>query len=222
MLRLHHLDRSRSQRVLWLLEELQVPYELVRYARDPATLRAPPELRGVQALGKSPVLEHDGRIVAESGAILEYLLERFDPDGAFAAHGEDERLRYRYWMHYAEGSLMPPLLMTLVFNRIKRSPMPFFMRPIARRIADRALRGFVLPEVALHLSHVDRELARAPWFCGDRFTAADVQMSFPLEAATARADADAYPNVHAFLERIRARPAYRRALARGGAAEPLA
>ncbi len=222
MLKLHHLDRSRSQRVLWLLEELQLPYELVRYSRDPKTLLAPAALRDVHPLGKSPVLEDGDRVIAESGAILEYLVERFDHEGAFAPRDEEERLRYRYWMHYAEGSAMPPLLMTLVFTRLKQAPMPFFVRPIARRVADGALRGYIAPQVRLHMDYVERELARSTWLCGTRITAADIQMSFPLEAATARGGAQGRPNIEAFLERIRARPAYQRALAQAGVTEPLA
>lgn len=221
MLKLHHLERSRSQRVLWMLEELQQPYELLRYARDPKTLLAPASLRAIHPLGKSPVLEDDGRVIVESGAILEYLVDRYDAEARFAPRDESERLRYRQWMHYAEGSLMPPLLLTLVFARLKKAPMPFFARPIARGIADRALRTYVGPQVQLHLDYIESELGRSRWFCGERFTAADVQMSFPLEAASTRADAAGRPRIHAFLERIRERPAYRRATERGGAPEPL-
>ncbi len=220
MIKVHHLENSRSQRVLWLLEELRLPYELVRYARDPKTLLAPAELRAVHPLGKSPLVELDGQVLAESGAILEQVCERYD-----TAHGlspppfpqdAPERQRYRYWLHYAEGSAMPPLLLSLVFARLKAAPMPWFTRPVARAIADRALQGFVAPQLALHLDYIESELGRFPWFAGERFTAADIQMSFPLEAAVARAGGQR-PRLRAFVERIRARPAYQRALERGGA-----
>lgn len=219
MIKVHHLNNSRSQRVLWLLEELELPYEVVRYQRDAKTMLAPASLRAVHPLGKSPVLEDDGRVLAESAAIIEYLLERYDtmhrlwPSPAAEA---DERLRYRYWLHYAESSAMPPLLLSLVFSRLKQAPMPFFAKPIARGIADKALAGFVGPQLKLHLDYMEGELSRYPWFAGDRFTAADIQMSFPIEAAAARAGKEARPRLQAFLERIQARPAYQRALEQGG------
>ena len=222
MIRVHHLERSRSLRVLWLLEELGQPYELVRYARDPKTLLAPPALRAVHPLGKSPVVELDGVVLAESGAILETLVERFDTGHVLhPAPGDgDAHIRYRYWMHYAEGSAMPPLLLALVFGRIRSAPMPFFARPVARAIADKAMKGFVGPQLATQFAHVERELGRHPWFSGAAFGAADIQMSYPLEAAAARAAAHVGPNIGGFLERIRARPAYRRALERGGPMVP--
>ncbi|MFP7721667.1 glutathione S-transferase [Lysobacter sp. A3-1-A15] len=217
MTKVHHLEQSRSHRVLWLLEELGQPYELVPYARDGKTLLAPAALRAVHPLGKSPVLEDNGRVVAESGAIIEYLLERYDTGGTLGPAGgdEDERLRYRYWLHYAEGSAMPPMVMALVFARIRSAPMPFFARPIARRIADGAMKGFVGPQIARHLAHMEAALAERPWFAGERFTAADIQMSFPVEAGLARSDGD-HPRLAAFLERIHARPAWQRAVDRGG------
>jgi len=223
MIRVHHLEQSRSQRVLWLLEELGLPYELVPYKRDPETLRAPKELRKVHPLGKSPVIEDGGRVVAESGAILEYLLARYDREGAFLPlpGDEDEQLRYRYWMHYAEGSAMPPLLLTLVFRRLRQAKVPFFARPIARAIADKALAGFVMPQVRTHLDYIESELGKSTWFAGPRFSAADIQMSFPVEAAATRGDGVERPHTAAFLERIRARPAYQRAIERGGGFKPL-
>ncbi|MFD0738398.1 glutathione S-transferase [Lysobacter koreensis] len=222
MIRVHHLENSRSQRVLWLLEELELPYEVVRYQRDPKTMLAPASLRAVHPLGKSPVLEDDGlgrkTILAESAAIIEYLVERYDTAHRLSPGpeaDEDERLRYRYWLHYAEGSAMPPLLMSLVFSRLKRAPMPFFARPIARGIADKVLAGYVDPQIRLHLDYLESVLAKHEWFAGERFTAADIQMSFPIEAATARG-AGERPRLRRFLERIHARPAYQRALERGG------
>lgn len=214
----HHLNNSRSQRVLWLLEELGLRYEVKRYQRDPQTMLAPPELRAVHPLGKSPVIEDGELTLAESGAILEYLAGRYG-EGRFApAAGTPERLRYSYWMHYAEGSAMPPLLLKLVFNRIQSGPMPFFVRPVARGIARRVLGTFVEPNIARHLDYMEGELAARPWFAGEAFSAADIQMSFPLEAAAARGGLDGRrPNLTGFLERIHARPAYQRALESGGA-----
>jgi glutathione S-transferase len=213
----HHLENSRSQRVLWLLEELDLRYEVVRYARDPKTMLAPPELRAVHPLGKSPVLVDDGVAVAESGAILEYLLERHDLAGRFApAPGTAGHLRHRYWMHYAEGSLMPPLLISLVFSRLRQAPMPFFARPVARGIVAATMGSFVGPQLKLHLDHVEAELAWHPWFTGDAFGAADIQMSFPVEAAAVRVGFAGRPHLQGFLDRIHARPAYQRALEVGG------
>ena len=218
MIRVHHLNNSRSQRVLWLLEELGQPYEVVRYARDAKTMLAPQALRDLHPLGKSPVVELDGRMLVESGAIIEALVERFDPGHALspAPDDEDERLRYRQWLHYAEGSAMPPLLLTLVFARIRSAPVPFFARPIARGIADKAMQTFVGPQLATHLGYIEAELGAHPWFAGERFTAADIQMSFPLEAAVARAGTHVGPHIQAFVERIHALPAYQRALGTGG------
>ncbi|WP_420955823.1 glutathione S-transferase family protein [Burkholderia gladioli] len=217
MLTVHHLNNSRSQRVLWLLEELGVPYELKRYERDPKTMLAPPELRAIHPLGKSPVLTDEGFTLAESGAIIEYLVERYG-EGRFAPPpGTPQRLRYTYWLHYAEGSAMPPLLLKLVALRIAQAPMPFFARPIARKISFTLQSSFVDPQLKLHLGYVNAALRETGWFVGDSFSAADVQMSFPLEAAASRADTLAQlPAIRAFLERIHARPAYQRALERGG------
>jgi len=220
MLTVHHLENSRSQRVLWLLEELELPYHVVHHRRDPKTLLAPPGLRAVHPLGKAPVLVDGGQALAESGAILEYLVERYDTGYALSPPPEpalaEERLLYRYWMHYAEGSAMPPMLLSLVLRRIRNAPMPFFARPIARAIVDRTLAGFVSPQVKLHLDWMEQALDGGGWFAGERFTAADIQMSFPIEAAAARAGLDGHPNLRGFLERIHARPAYQRALEQGG------
>ncbi|MFM0597076.1 MULTISPECIES: glutathione S-transferase [Paraburkholderia] len=217
MLTVHHLNNSRSQRVLWLLEELGVPYEIKRYQRDPKTMLAPPELRAVHPLGKSPVITDDGQTVAESGAIIEYLIGKYG-QGRFApAPGTPEHLRYTYWLHYAEGSVMPPLLLKLVALRIAGAPMPFFAKPIARKIAATLQSTFIDPQLKLHLGYIDKELSATGWFVGNDFTAADVQMSFPLEAATARGGMEGQiPAITGFLKRIHARPAYQRALERGG------
>lgn len=216
MITVHHLNNSRSQRVLWLLEELGLPYEIRHYQRDAKTSLAPPELRQVHPLGKSPVVTDGGLTVTESGAILEYLVDRYG-QGRLKPTGEQDLLHYRYYLHFAEGSAMPPLLMKLVFNKIKRSPMPFFVKPIARGIADKVLTSFVQPNIDSQLRFIESELAARPWFAGAEFSAADVQMSFPLEAAAARGGVMAsYPKIQAFLNRIHARPAYRQALERGG------
>jgi glutathione S-transferase len=216
MLTVHHLDNSRSQRVLWMLEELGTPYELKRYQRDPGTMLAPPELRKVHPLGKSPVITDGDLTLAESGAILEYLVQRYG-QGRFVPPAEADRVRYRYWMHYAEGSAMPPLLLKLVFDRLEKSPAPFFVRPLLRQIAGRVKSTYVEPQIALHLDYLEGELGKSQWFAGNEFSAADVQMSFPIEGAAARGGLDASrPLLMSFLDRIRARPAYKRALERGG------
>jgi len=217
MLIVHHLENSRSQRVLWLLEELGVEYEIKRYARDKKTMLAPRELREVHPLGKSPVVTDQGQTIAESGAIVEYLVERYGNGRLVPAAGTPEKLRYTYWLHYAEGSAMPPLLLKLVFERMKTGPVPFFVRPIVRAVADKVLTMFVDPQLKLHIEYMEAHLAQNPWFAGKEFTAADIQMSFPLEAAQSRASKGLEtPSVTAFLEKIHARPAYQRALERGG------
>jgi glutathione S-transferase len=222
LITVHHLNNSRSQRVLWLLEELGLPYEITRYERDPATMLAPPVLRAVHPLGKSPVITDDGATLAESGAIIEYFVERYGGGRLAPPPGTPERLRYRYWLHYAEGSSMPPLLLKLVFTRLKTGKMPFFVRPVARAIADRALATFIEPQLKLHLDYMEGELANSLWFAGPEFSAADIQMSFPLEAAASRGGLDERrPRLLGFLQRIHARPAYRRALERGGPYELL-
>jgi glutathione S-transferase len=213
----HHLNNSRSQRVLWLLEELGLAYGIKRYQRDPKTMLAPPALREVHPLGKSPVLADGEVTLAESGAIIEYLVERYGDGRLRPAAGTRGRLRYSYWLHFAEGSAMPPLVMKLVFDRIEKGPMPFFVRPIARGIAGRVKKGFIEPNIARQLDYMEAELERQSWFAGDEFSAADVQMSFPLEAAAARGGLDARrPRLMDWLARIHAREPYRRALERGG------
>ena len=217
MIVVHHLNNSRSQRILWLLEELGVPYELRRYQRDPKTMLAPPELRAVHPLGKSPVITDGELTLAESGAIIEYLADRYGAGTLIPAPGTPERLRCNYWLHYAEGSAMPPLLLKLVFRRVETSPMPFFVRPIAKGIAHKVQHGFVDPQLKLHLDYLEGELGKSAWFAGDAFSAADIQLSFPLEAFAARGGLDAsYPRLSAFLQRIHARSAYQRALQSGG------
>jgi glutathione S-transferase len=217
MIVVHHLNNSRSQRVLWLLEELGVGYEVKRYQRDAKTMLAPPELRQVHPLGKSPVVSDGSLTLAESGAIVEYLADKYGAGRLAPSHGTPERLRYSYWIHFAEGTAMPPLLLKLIFDRIEKAPAPFFVRPIARAIAGRAKSTFVQPNIDRNLDYMESELGKSEWFAGNTFSAADVQMSFPLEAAAVRGGLDARrPRLMAFLERIHARPAYARALEKGG------
>ena len=217
MITVHHLNRSRSQRLLWLMEELGVPYEVKRYERDAKTMLAPPELLAVHPLGKSPVIVDGTVTVAESGAIVEYLIDRYGNGRLRPPAGTPERLRYTYWLHYAEGSAMPPLLLKLVFDRVANGPAPWPISAVARRIAATVQNSFIGPQLKRHLDYMEAELAAHTWFAGDEFTAADVQMSFPLEAAAARAGLNASrPRLMAFLDRIHARDAYKRALERGG------
>ncbi|MEQ1682260.1 MAG: glutathione S-transferase [Burkholderiaceae bacterium] len=217
MIIVHHLNNSRSQRVLWLLEELGVPYEIRKYERDAKTMLAPPELQKVHPLGKSPVITDGDITVAESGAIIEYLVERYGDGRLAPAIGSLERLRWRYWMHFAEGSAMPPLLLKLIFDKVASSPMPFFVKPIARGISGKVQSMMVTPNLKRQLDFMEGELAKSEWFVGNEFSAADVQMSFPIEAAAQRAGLDASrPKLMGWLKRIHARPAYQKALARGG------
>jgi glutathione S-transferase len=217
MIVVHHLNNSRSQRILWLLEELGLEYEVKRYERDRKTMLAPASLRKVHPLGKSPVITDDGQTIAESGAIIEYLVGRYGNGRLIPAVDTPERLRYTYWLHYAEGSLMPLVLLKLVFDRIEKEPMLFFIRPIAKGISGSVKGTFIEPQTSLHLDYIEAELGKTEWFAGNEFTAADIQMSFPLEAATARAGLNANrPKIMNFLNSIHEHPAYQKALERGG------
>lgn len=218
MITVHHLNNSRSQRILWLLEELDLPCKIVRYQRDARTMLAPPLLRAVHPLGKAPVVTtDDGLTLAESGAIIETLIERNGAGHLAPVAGSPDMIRYRYWLHYAEGSAMPLLLLKLVFDKIESTRMPFFVKPIARAIARKVKADFILPQIATHLDFLEDSLTQSTWFAGDTFSGADIQMSFPIEAAQARGGLDAkYPHLMAYLERIHARPTYQRALERGG------
>ncbi len=218
MIIVHHLENSRSQRVLWLLEELGVEYEIQRYQRDAKTMLAPPELLRVHPLGKSPVVSDGGVTVAESGAIIEYVLDAYAGGRLVPPPGTEARRRFTYWLHFAEGSAMPPLLLKLIFDRIGSGQgMPFFARPIGRAIAAKVKRLMIEPNLKRQLDFMESELSRSEWFAGDEFSAADIQMSFPVEAAAMRAGLDASrPKLMTFLKKIHARPAFRRALDRGG------
>jgi glutathione S-transferase len=222
MITVHHLNNSRSQRVLWLLEELGVEYEVKRYERDPKTMLAPVSLRAVHPLGKSPVITEHGLTIAESGAIIEYLVEYHKGARLIPPAGTPERLRYTYWLHFAEGSAMTPLLLALIFGRLPRQPMPFFVRPIARGICSKVLETLVEPQLNTHQEFMEGELSKSTWFAGEEFTAADIQMSFVVEASAARGGLDkTRPKLMAWLERIHTRPAYERALKQGGPYELL-
>jgi glutathione S-transferase len=215
MLTVHHLNNSRSQRVLWLLEELGIEYEIARYQRQ-SDMRAPAALRAIHPLGKSPVVADGDKTIAESGAIAEYLIETYGNGRLVPPPHTPDRFRYVYWLHYAEGSAMPPLLLKLLFTLMpKRTPA--LLRPLVRKVSNQALTAFVNPQLKLHMDFWEGELSKSEWFAGDAFTAADIQMSFPLEAAAARGGLEhGHPKAMAFLDRIHARPAYRRALERGG------
>lgn len=216
MLTVHHLNNSRSQRVLWLLEELELPYEIRRYQRDARTMLAPPELKAIHPLGKSPVITDGPHVLAETGAIVETICDAYAGGRLKPAAGTEERLRWTYWLHYAEGSAMPPLLLKLVFMSMP-DRAPGLIRPVVRGIAKQAQDSFIDPQLKAHFDYWEAELGKAEWFAGKDFSAADVMMSFPVEAAAERGRAlDGRPKVAAFLEKIHARPAYQRALEKGG------
>ena len=217
MITVHHLNNSRSQRVLWMLEELALPYEIKRYERDPETMMAPASLKKVHALGKSPVITDGDLTVAESGAIIEYLANTYGRESLLPEPGSRAWLDCSYWLHYAEGSLMPPLVMRLVFEKIRTSPMPFFIKPVAKGIVGKTNESFINPQIDTHMDFVEAHLADHEWFLGDRLSAADIQMSFPLEASVARGLVDGRrPHIVDYVRRIHARPAYQRALEKGG------
>lgn len=215
MIILHHLNNSRSQRILWMLEELAVDYEVKHYQRDKETQLAPKELFEVHPLGKSPVITDGDITVAESGAIIEYLIgtygKQMAPKKGTAAHRE-----YLYWLHFSEGSLMPQLLLKLIFDKIKEAPMPFFIRPIAKGIANKVLSGYVDPNIKNNRDFIEDHLSKNDWFAGKKMTGADIQMSFPLEASMARTNMDECPHTKSYIEKIHALPAYKKALEVGG------
>ena len=223
MLTVHHLEASRSQRILWLLEELAVPYDICRYRRDPVSRLAPAVLKKIHPLGKSPVVTDGGIVVAESGTIIEYLVERFGAQApADLAHLEPARgtpahRQCRFWMHYAEGSLMNWVVMQLVFDTIPRQPMPFFVRPIARALCGRVQQKLIHPNVQTALTFMEAHLAHHSWFAGEHLSMADFQMSFAIEAVLTRGcDEATWPHLLAYRQRMQARPAYQRALDKGG------
>lgn len=215
MITVHHLNNSRSQRVLWMLEELEVPYQIKRYQRE-STMLAPDALKKVHPLGKSPVITDENRVIAESGAILEYLAERYDAENRLKLNDEDERLQCRYWLHYAEGSLMPLLVMKLIFSRMGKPPVPWLLRPIGNAFGKGVQKGYLDKQLATHREFIEQHLASHAWFAGKQFSIADVQMSFPIQALTARGGAANSPAIQAWLAKVQNRAAWQRALQQGG------
>lgn len=217
MITVHHLENSRSQRVLWLLEELTLDYEVVEYKRDPETASAPESLKRIHPLGKSPVITDEGLTVAESGAIIEYLIDRYDGQSRLKPTQGQALLDYRYWLHFAEGTLMPMLVMKLVMMRVPKSPMPFFAKPVAKGVSDSIQKKFIAPRLIEQLDFIENTLSDRVWFTGDILSAADIQMSFPLMAASTRTDLSAYPSITKFIKQVEAEPAYQAAIKKGGA-----
>ncbi len=216
MLTVHHLNNSRSQRVLWLLEELGLPYEIKHYQRDAKTMLAPPELKAIHPLGKSPVITDGAAVMAETGAIVETVIEAYGGGRLRPAAGTEARLRWTYWLHYAEGSAMPPLLMKLVFEVLPQRA-PFLVKGLVKGIANTAQSSFVDPQLKAHFDYWETELGKADWFAGPEFSAADIMMSFPIEAGASRGGAlEGRPRLTEYLHRIHNRPAYRAALEKGG------
>ena len=215
MLTLHHLNLSRSQRVLWALEELHLPYEIVRYQREP-TMLAPAALQKVHPLGKSPVLEDDGRVLAESGAILEYLQENYDPDSRLKPASPEARIQYRFWLHYAEGSLMPLLLMKLVFNQLGKSPVPVGLRTVGKLLGKGIQKTWLNKQLATHAAFIESHLAEHTWFAGEQMSMADIQMIYPAFALLSRGEQGALPHLGRWKQRVEALPAWQKAISQGG------
>ncbi|MBT6176905.1 MAG: glutathione S-transferase [Deltaproteobacteria bacterium] len=217
MIKLHHLETSRSTRLLWLLEELELPYELVVYKRDPKTIRAPDSLKAIHPLGRSPLLEIDGKILAESGAIMTYLTQR---EGKLGAPNDDARVDYNYWLHYAEGSAMTPLMVKLLTTGIRSAPVPFFIKPLLRAIASKVDATFTDGELTAHFGWIETALSHRAYFAGEEFSAADIQMSYPIQASFARAGMlPDRPNTSGWLKRVESREAFKKAVEKGG--EPI-
>ncbi|NCF73096.1 MAG: glutathione S-transferase [Gammaproteobacteria bacterium] len=219
MLVVHHLENSRSQRIVWLLEELGLDYEIRQYKRDPVTSLAPPELLSLHPLGKAPMITDGEVTIAESGAIIEYLVRKYD-DGRLGPDPDPDSsaaMAYTYWLHYAEGTFMPLMILALIIGRIETAPMPFFAKPIAKGIVAKVRNGYLGANVQRNLDFMEASLSRSPWFCGEKMTAADIQMSFAIEAAAVRTNLEGdYPQLAAYLKRIQERPAYQAALDKGG------
>lgn len=215
MLIVHHLNNSRSQRVIWALEELNLPYQIVRYQREP-TMMAPPALKKVHPLGKSPVVEDNGLILAESGAILEYLQETYDPASLLRPESPGEKLACRFWLHYAEGSLMPLLMMKLVFSSLGKKPVPWALRPVGKALGQGVQKAWLNKQLVTHADYIENHLAQSAWFAGDTFSIADIQMSFPVMALLARGGMRDLEHTQAWYQRIQCRPAFQRAIEQGG------
>ena len=215
MLTVHHLNQSRSHRAIWALEELGLPYEIVHYQREKNML-APEALKKVHPLGKSPVIEDNGLILAESGAILEYLQETYDPESRLKPLDPAHKVQYRFWLHYAEGSLMPLLLMKLVFASLGKPPVPFGVRSLGSLLGKGIQKTWLDPQLATHARFIDDHLAARPWFAGERLSMADIQMSFPVMALLARGGMHDLVHIEAWRQRVEQRPAWQRAIERGG------
>nr|WP_318384281.1 glutathione S-transferase [uncultured Enterobacter sp.] len=215
MITVHHLNQSRSQRVLWALEELGLPYQIVRYQRE-KTMLAPASLKKVHPLGKSPVLEDNGVTIAESGAILEYLQETYDPNHTLKPDDAAQRLQYRFWLHYAEGSLMPLLVMKLVFGSLGKAPVPLGFRTLGKALGQGVQKAYLNKQIETHARYVESELASQAWFAGEALSMADIQMSFPVFALLARGGVDHLPYLEAWKKRVEMRPAWQRAIQQGG------
>ncbi|WP_230352916.1 glutathione S-transferase family protein [Lelliottia sp. WAP21] len=215
MLTVHHLNQSRSQRVIWAVEELALPYHIVRYQRE-KTMMAPPSLKKVHPLGKSPVVEDNGLIIAESGAILEYLQETYDLTSQLKPQSPEQKLQYRFWLHYAEGSLMPLLLMKLVFNSFGKPPVPFGLRTLGKGLGQGVQKAWLNPQLETHARFIEAHLSENSWFAGDRLSMADIQMSFPIFALLARGGIDNLPHTQAWKKKVEMRPAWQRAIQQGG------
>lgn len=215
MLTVHHLNQSRSQRVLWALEELNLPYQIVRYQRG-ADMLAPDSLKKIHPLGKSPIVENDGHVIAESGAILEYLQEIGDPESRFKPQDIDGKLQYRFWLHYAEGSLMSLMMIKLVLQMLGKSPVPLGLRTVGKVLGTGVQKAWLNNQIATHAGFIESHLAKTPWFAGETPSMADIQMSFPLFALLSRGGIPSLPNIAAWKARVEARPAWQQAIEKGG------
>lgn len=215
MIIVHHLNNSRSQRILWLLEELELPYEIKRYQRQ-ASMLAPDALKKIHPLGKAPVITDGDRVVAESGAILEYLAGRYDRNKQFTPLDEEALLQCRYWLHYAEGSLMPLVVMRLIFSRMGKAPVPWLLRPVGAAFGKGVRKGFIDRQLATHRQFIEQHLTSHAWFAGEQLTLADIQMSFPIQGLAVRGGLQDMPATQAWLDKITCRPAWQRAIQKGG------
>ena len=215
MLTVHHLNQSRSQRVLWALEELNLPYQIVRYQRG-ADMLAPDSLKKIHPLGKSPIVENDGHVIAESGAILEYLQEIGDPESRFKPQDIEGKLQYRFWLHYAEGSLMSLMMIKLVLQMLGKSPVPLGLRTVGKVLGTGVQKAWLNNQIATHAGFIESHLAKTPWFAGENPSMADIQMSFPLFALLSRGGIPSLRNIAAWKARVEARPAWQQAIEKGG------
>ncbi len=216
MITLHHLNNSRSQRIIWLLEELGVDYQIKKYERDSETMLAPDELKEIHPLGKSPVITVGDNTIAESGTIVEYLIDNYGQEKFLNPQNGSKKYEVSYWSHFSEGSLMPPFLLKLIFEKIKSQKLPFFVKPIANKIADKVLESFVMPNVFRHMNFIEKHLENKEFFVGEQISAADIMMIFPLEAALTRIDGKSFKNIERYVKSIHDLDTYKLALKKGG------